>query len=981
MFEPQDGPRIFGLAPGIDFPKALTSGLIARMQNAPPEAMARVVIYVNTARMQRRIRQLLSDAGPALLPQIKMITALHSDPSLGLDRPADGLARRLDLAQLTRKLIESDQDLAASDAAFDLADSLAALLEEMQSEGVTMEQITALDVAGHSAHWDRSKQFIALVQRYLGPDAAPDTEAQQRRAVELLSQSWAANPPDHPILVAGSTGSRGTTRAFMRAVSRLPQGAVLLPGFDRDMPEAVWQRLRGDHAHGAPHHDHPQYRYFNLMEELGLPPADILHWSAETPLHPARNRLATLALRPAPVTDAWLDEGPNLSQLDIATKDITLIEAPSPGLEVMSIALRLRKAAEDGQKAALIATDQTLARRVKAALSVWGMTPDDSAGDRLDLSPPGRLLRLTADMIGQSVAPARLLALLKHPLTCAPDRSAHLPRTRDLEMQILRGAGPEIPRADALTWAENREATDPGTQAWMAWLWGCVDTLTTCQSNDLLALAELHAAITLSLTKGPHSGDAPLWEKDAGEAALKLMSKLQEAAPAAGPHSASDYARLVAKLMAREEVREPFLSRPDIMVWGTLEARVQGADLVILAGLNEGSWPQLPDPDPWLNRQMRVDAGLRLPDARIGLSAHDFQQAFAAREVWLTRAMRDAEAETVPSRWLNRLSNLMQGLPGEGQAAYKAMRERGQYWLKQARAYDTPRIKLDQATRPSPQPPVAARPKDLWVTHIETLIRDPYAVYARHILGLKPLKPLEQQADAALRGDVIHKILQAFIAEYPDTFPEAAADRLKTRAKEFFERHISWPATRALWVAKFARAIPWFIQTERARRALALPAAYEADGKRAAERVDFTLHGRADRIDRDADGALVLYDYKTGQLPTPNIQKHFNKQLPLLGAIAAAAGFEGFKTGQVKQVSYIGLGANPAEIPFETDPYELEEVWQKFEALISEYMDAEKGYTSRRAVYEERWSQDYDLLARWGEWDRTDAARPQKVGP
>ncbi|MCY4180060.1 MAG: PD-(D/E)XK nuclease family protein, partial [Litoreibacter sp.] len=529
---------------------------------------------------------------------------------------------------------------------------------------------------------------------------------------------------------------------------------------------------------------------------------------------------------------------------------------------------------------------------------------------------------------------------------------------------------------DTLGWAEVREANDPGTLAWQAWLWDCIDRLSQCQTRDLETMADLHAKVTLQLTQGPNAEGQFLWEKDAGEAALKMMRNLQNAAPAAGSHSASDYATLLTKLMSKEEVREPFLSRPDIMVWGTLEARVQGADLVILAGLNDGTWPQLPDPDPWLNRQMRKEAGLRLPDARIGLSAHDFQQALAAGEVW-----RDAEAETVPSRWLNRLSNLMQGLEGEGLAAFDAMRARGQDWLALAQDYDTPRITLEPARRPSPQPPVAARPKELWVTHIETLIRDPYAVYARHILGLKPLKPLQAQADAAMRGDVIHKILQAFVAEYPGDLPENGERLLLARVEEFFARHISWPATRALWVAKFARAIPWFIQTERIRRTLALPSAFEADGKRSSEKLDFVLHGRADRIDCDEAGALVLYDYKTGQLPTDKIREHFNKQLPLLGAIAASAGFEGFKTQQVKQVSYIGLGANPTEIALPTDPEELDDIWAKFEALITDYSDPDKGYTSRRAVYEERWSQDYDLLARWGEWSRTDEASPQKVGP
>ena len=102
-----------------------------------------------------------------------------------------------------------------------------------------------------------------------------------------------------------------------------------------------------------------------------------------------------------------------------------------------------------------------------------------------------------------------------------------------------------------------------------------------------------------------------------------------------------------------------------ICIRGSREAREVQADLVILAGLNEGIWPQPAAPDPWLSRQMRLKLGLLLPERQIGLAAHDFQQALAARQVILTRATRDDEAQTVPSRWLDRLINLMTGLEGE----------------------------------------------------------------------------------------------------------------------------------------------------------------------------------------------------------------------------------------------------------------------------------------------------------------------------
>ncbi|WP_298295453.1 double-strand break repair protein AddB [uncultured Litoreibacter sp.] len=976
MFDPSKTARVFGMPPGIDFPRALVSGLITRFQSRPPEDLARVQLYMNTARMKRRVGQLFAEHGAMLLPRLHLITDLSRDPHLDLPPATDGLVRRLELAQLVRKLIETEETLAARDMAFDLADSLATLLEEMQGEGVSIEQILALDVAQHSDHWKRSLTFIELVRRFLDPEAELDTEGRQRAVVEALASSWDANPPEHPIIVAGSTGSRGTTRAFMRAVSRLPQGALVLPGFDFDMPGKIWAKLGATRTRPAAE-DHPQFRYHRLMEELSLTKDDIASWAPGASLpSQSRNKLVSLALRPAPVTDAWLDDGPDLLPLTHATEALTLVEAPTQRVETLAIAMRLRKAAQEGTTAALITTDQTLTRRVTAALSAWHITPNDSAGARLDLSPPGRLLRQTAAMIGQDVTPDRMLALLKHPLVYADNRSAHLGRVRHLEMKVLRGGPPALTQQHSQNWAEEREAEDPGTVAWHDWLWSCIAPLASQTAQPLGDLVALHQQIAERLTQGPDDGTPHLWLKTAGETAQAVFAKLAEASGVAGHYTAAEYSDLVSALLSKEEVRDPFFTHANIMIWGTLEARVQGAELVILAGLNDGTWPAMPNPDPWLNRDMRGQAGLYLPESRIGLSAHDFQQAIAAPEVWLTRSVRDAEAETVQSRWLNRLQNLMTGLPGDGPKAFEKMRSRGKEWVDLAQAYDTPRLKLPKAARPSPQPPVDHRPRNLWVTHIETLIRDPYAVYARHILKLRPLKPLHAEADAALRGDVIHKVLQAFIAEHKSALPEDAADRLLERADEFLHRHVAWPATRAFWRAKLARAVPWFIQSEQARRKLAKPDAFEADGTRTIDNLGFTLNGRADRIDRDPSGALVLYDYKTGTLPTKPMQEHFNKQLPLLAALQ----YEGFPSADVAQVSYVGLGASPEEIAQQLTPDEVAKIWSELEALISAYMDPDKGYPSRRAVHENRWDQDYDTLARYGEWDITEDPMPRRVG-
>ena len=977
-------PRVFALPPGCDFPAALVAGLRARLKTAPPHAMARVTLYVNTNRMKARITDLFTQSRAGFLPKLRLITELADDPRLTLPKPASTLRRQLELSTLIAALIEAQPTLAPRAAVFDLAASLTQLLDEMQGEGVSPDALAGLDVSQHSAHWERAQAFLRIIAPLFAKDTGP--EARRRSAVAQLAALWQLAPPQDPVLVAGTTGSRRATAEFMQAVAALPPGALILPGFDFDTPTPVWQQMNDV----LTSEDHPQFRYRKLMDRFDIAHTDIQPWHSTPAPNPQRNKLISLSLRPAPVTDQWLRDGPQLDDLLQSTQELTLIEAQTSRAEALAIALVLREAAENGVKAALITPDRTLSRQVSAALDRFGITPDDSAGRPLALSAAGRFLRHIAQLRCEVLTIDRLIAVLKHPLTASgPARGAHLLLTRELELK-LRRKGPAFPTlADVQNWADAQ--TIDGAADWAR----ALAPLFGAQTHNLpLPLADhitAHRHLAEALAHGGGNGgdgggSGALWQAGAGAKALALMDELAAEADAGGPITAQDYRHMFDNLINRIDLREAVTTHPNILIWGTIEARVQGCDLVILGGLNDSIWPKLPPPDPWLNRKMRKDAGLLLPDRQIGLAAHDYQQAIGAPRVVLTRALRSSESETVPSRWLNRLINLIKGLPqNNGPLALDQMIQRGQHWLRLGAALDMPtpdvtsRPNLQPSPRPAPQPPLHSRPKELAVTALETLIINPYHIYARYILRLRPLPPMRAQVDARDRGTVIHKILEHFTKQAPlNEPPSAARARLLALADAVLTQEIPFPVTRAVWMAKIARAAPAFLAQNAQFEGRTL--AIESKGRLALPSLDFTLTGTPDRIDLLPDGSLHLIDYKTGAPPKDGDQKTHRKQLLFAALLAQNGGFADLGRMNVSQISYISLASKSEVVQTALSPERLAAEWADLTGLIAAYGRSETGYTARRADFQTRLARDYDHLSRYGEWQTSDPAQPIWLG-
>jgi RecB family exonuclease len=223
--------------------------------------------------------------------------------------------------------------------------------------------------------------------------------------------------------------------------------------------------------------------------------------------------------------------------------------------------------------------------------------------------------------------------------------------------------------------------------------------------------------------------------------------------------------------------------------------------------------------------------------------------------------------------------------------------------------------------------------------------------------------------------------METFIRRTVDDPAALSPELLTALATETLDRDVPWPTARALWLARLNRIAPWFVAREVGRQQVATPTAFEeeAKGRLVWSDTGFTLVGRADRIDRTAQGSVHLYDYKTGRVPKEKEQKAFDKQLLIEAAMIAEGAFETIGPAEVERAVFIGLGSNPEEADAPLDAEPPDKVLAELRLLIDAYNDPAQGFAARRMMQKESFGSDFDLLARHGEWDITDDPTPEDL--
>ena len=998
--------HIYSIAAGLPFSKVLAQGLMDEAQD-DLTVLARMSIFLPTRRAARALQDAffsLMDGRALLLPRIHVIGSFqeddlslmmagHGDMLLDIPPAIDPLERQALLAQLIQKVPGRTDTIGQ---AMELAGALAHLMDQVYTEGLDLANLVDLVPEDFAQHWQITLDFLKILSEHwpqiLQDKGVIDAALRRDILIRRLTDFWTDNPVQDRIIAAGSTGSIPATAEFLACVAGLPNGQVVLPGFDLNADFSKWDTLP---------FSHPQGGFKKLLARMNALPSDVKNWPSVTHEYDqkklrARHTLAREIMVQDHGTIAWRER--NIQNLlvddfQLGLDGVSLYETETQQDEAEVIALWLRSVLEEkDKKAILITPDRHLSRRVLNVCARWGVNLDDSAGQPLSKSPLSIYMTLVANLIQNIYDPVCLMAVLKNSLCM----TGHTPADKaeiicQLEKFFLRND--RKPSWRALVEKSDVEdmTQQPGSQVAQSFFeefipfvrWVHRVSLSS-QSLGFMGFLKVHCFVAYRLHLGDFSYDSfdlfevegHIYGVDDGRDVEKLIKQFSKLGGLFLDIAFSDYCDLFDIAINSGVLRARYGVHPRIQILGQMEARVIDADLVIMAGLNDGVWPADDSVDPWMSRPMQQQFGLPTSDQSLSLSAHDFVQGFCQSHVVMTRSTRIGGSPSVPCRWLQKLHVLADIAQVDLSQTYD---QRVLSWKNYLDHRDNPSDFL----QPAPCPDVSVRPSKLSVTKIETWLKDPYSIYALYILNVMKLPPLCDEKLAAIRGSIIHDVLDQFNRKYTQNIPSDALSILMTLSERSFEKlcedHHLWP----FWRSQFEKAFSVYLVQEEKWRRTYKPGFFEVKGltKIQTGGCEFTLTARADRIDISLDDPdrAALIDYKTsssfvkkklaaGELP----------QLPLEGIILRDGGFDDMPALSPDYVGYWVVNSSQdagtcIEVKGDLDPL-CDTVETQLQRLVQAYNCDGAAYTSLPNPKNRLRYNDYEHLARISEWSNNDDA-------
>lgn len=1029
-------PQVFTIKPSSSFLDSVAKGVLDQTDGDPLKLSDYTILVPDrdTGVMLRRAFMEAMGGKPSIMPKIyspgdmdddSLSLRISGNPVLSqtlMDIPpaVSPLERQLVLA---REILKIKGMASSVQKAVKLGGELGLFLDEAQRHGIDLHNVDSLVPLVFRMQWTKTSEFLKILTetwpQHLEKVGMVDPEEHKNALIRIQAAQWQLTPPDAPLFAVGFTDMAPAVIEMLQTVASLKGGSVILPGVDLELDEKSWNVLGPVH---------PQYAFRRILEALPLKRGEVQEWAAQEPktdmprsTSPARTNeereiLLREALRPAGTAEGWSNLGGAADKkgrktssglIDkMALNGMDLITCGSPQEEASVIALKMRETLETpGKTATLVTSDRSLARRVSARLRQWGIEVADSAGTPLSSTPAGIYLLATAKMSAEEWSPIPLLEALKHPLAALGEKKIDFQdKVSALEDRVLHGPRPDKGAEGmkgALSAAFNRAARRPDLadaaaleaekQKMEAFLQSLetsgkpfFDKMASKMPLPFQEFLDEHIRFAEALAKTDSADGADrIWRGDDGVKATRFLTKLRAAAKHMPDVTGGDYVDVLQGLMREVNVRPSSSFHPLLKILPPEQAQLAKADVIIIGGLNDDVWPPRVAENPWLSPDMIKALGLPPPEKSIGTSARDFVQMASSPNVLLCRAVRDGDSPTVSSPFLTRLMMVLKGAGLEQNIEGKTQ------LLAIHTAIHTPKD-VTPVEPPEPRPPSHLRPKRLPVTAIEGLMRDPYSVYARYVLKLRPKPPIDASPTVSERGTFTHAALDAFVKKYPDKMPDNAYEELLKIGEEAFKTRISSPAVQSFWWPRFERIAKWFVKFETERRELTKTLGTEVRGKLEIDLGSemFTLTAIADRIDMTSDDTLSIIDYKTGAVPLQkSVALGLSPQLTLEALIAFTGGFDKIDAGDVGQLQYWKLsGGKPAA--------EVTEVKGEIKKLVNEaregvtnlaktFNDSNTPYLSTpRPEHAPRYN-NYLHLSRVGEWStvRKTADKKQKKKP
>jgi ATP-dependent helicase/nuclease subunit B len=874
-------PRLYTVPLGASLVDELAAYLLGQVSGQREKLADTLLLLPNNRAIKALTHAFVRQADNGLLlPRMAAVGDLGIDDVLGplfdplgedAAEPVPPAIGAIEKELLLTKLVAAQRPQLSPVEALKLARSIAAAIDQLDIEQISLKQIQDTDRRDDlSIHWQSAyRDFITIAEGYqnaLSVAGLLNPSARRNMLLDRFSSRLPAMALAGDIIAVGITTAAPALARLLKAIAMKAGGLVVWPHIDLAMREDDWMALGpnqqelGDIADRE--EGHPQYQFKLLFEKMGIAreEVDIFPGTKASPY------AFDTIFASADTTPKWL----TMKKAEQRLPNLRTMTATDSTEEALAISILIRQAIETrGKTINLITPDRELAQRVTMQLRRWDIVVDDSAGQPLAAMPSTALLLGLAECVANRFSPVSLLAVLKHPFAEAGEGRVEWLRLVRLLDGKLRG-----PRRGIGLDAIGADLKDDPLKTWWEQTADILKPLDFTKAPDFAALVDLLCECATKLTNGG------IWLGQVGRQLAQLLEDYRSADLAIFDKiDRLALPALIAQLLNQETVRSVYGSHPRIAIYGLLEARMQQADLVICAGLNEGTWPQPPSPDPWLAPRIRAELALPGSDRNIGLAAHDLLSAMCAKEVVLTRAQRDRSGPSVASRfWLRLQAFCGDQLAEESDA------------LLLARAIDAAK-RTASYVQPAPNPTATQRRVAISITQVDELKGDPYSFYARKILRLRNLDPVDADATPAWRGNEIHDVLEDW-AKQDDCVPDALVARAESRlADPAFP-----PILRALWQPRITAALRWVAnETERLKSEDGrIVADAEADGEIILSGI--TLKGRADRIDRLSDGSLAIVDYKSGKAPAAKaINAGFKLQLGLVGALA--------ERGALKKVS------------------------------------------------------------------------------